>query len=54
MIVHTIQELSEMLKVDHKVVRNLITNRELEAFRVGRQWRVTQEALEEYMAKGGA
>lgn len=48
--VYTIQEVADMLKVDHKVVRQAIKDGELDAFRVGRQWRITVHALQRYMA----
>ena len=52
--VYTIQEVAEMLKVDKKVVLKEVQTGSLPAFRVGRQWRISLEALRAYMAKGGA
>lgn len=46
--VFTIKEVAKLLKVDHKVVRNSISNGELEAFKVGRQWRIRAGALLKY------
>lgn len=47
--VYSIQEVADILKVDHKVIREAVKDGSLKAFRVGRQWRITQEALVDYM-----
>lgn len=46
--VFTIQEVADKLKVDHKVIRQAIRQGDLKAFRVGRQWRITAEALQDF------
>ena len=44
-------EVAKMLKVSQMTVRRLIEDGELEAFKVGNQWRITQEALDRFMKK---
>lgn len=46
---YTIDELVIQLKSSRKTVINLITDGNLKAFKVGRAWRVTQKALDEFM-----
>ena len=49
--VYTIEEVAKMLKVSQMTVRRLIDEGELEAFKVGNQWRIKKEALERFMNK---
>jgi excisionase family DNA binding protein len=50
-MVYTVEEISKLLKVSVATVRRLIRIGELEAFPVGNQYRVTQEALDKYMKR---
>lgn len=47
--IYTIDELVIQLKSSRKTVINLINDDKLKAFKVGRAWRVTQVALNEFM-----
>jgi excisionase family DNA binding protein len=47
--VYTIEEVAKILKVSQMTVRRLINERELEAFKVGNQWRIRKEALYRFM-----
>lgn len=46
--VYTIEEVAEVLKVNPRTVNRLLERGELVGFKVGRLWRVSQEALEAY------
>ena len=50
-LVYTIEEVAKILKVSQMTVRRLIDEGELEAFKVGNQWRITKEALDRFMQK---
>jgi len=50
-IVYTISEVARLLKVSDQVVRQLIDRGELRYKRVGRQYRITREMLDEYLNK---
>ena len=45
----TINELVAFLKVSYPTVLNLIKKDKLPAIRLGKQWRVTQKALDEFL-----
>lgn len=49
-VVYTIQEIAKLLKVSDQVVRDLVKNGELRSKRVGRQYRITREMLDEYLS----
>ncbi len=46
---YTIEEVAEILKVNPRTVNRMLERGELRGFKVGRLWRVSQEALEAYM-----
>lgn len=50
-VVYTIEDVARILKVDDQTVRKLIASRELRHKRVGRQFRITREMLQEYLDK---
>ncbi|MDP3385585.1 MAG: helix-turn-helix domain-containing protein [Eubacteriales bacterium] len=47
----TIQELSEFLKVSVITIRRAIDSNQLEAFKVGKGWRIEREAVIEWLDK---
>ena len=49
--VYTIDEAAKILKVSTETVRKLIANKELEARRVGRQYRITREAIDRFLGR---
>jgi excisionase family DNA binding protein len=53
-MVYTVEEVAKLLKVSVATVRRLIKIGELEAFPVGNQYRITQEALNNYMSRRAA
>lgn len=47
-------ELQEILGIGKNAVYKLLDSGVLRSFRIGKHWRVSQEMLDEFMAKGGA
>lgn len=47
--VYTLNELVELLQVTRRTLYNWIKGGKLKAFRAGKEWRVTKEALEEFI-----
>ena len=50
--VYTLHEVEELLQVGQRSLYNFIKDGRLKAFKAGREWRVTAEALKEF-TKGG-
>lgn len=48
---YTVEEVAQILRVSEPTVRKLIESGELQATRVGRQYRISQEALDDYIAR---
>lgn len=48
---YTPKEVAKLLRVNERTVLNLIAAGELKAHRVGRQYRISQEQLDEYLAR---
>lgn len=48
---YTIEEVAKILRVSEAKVRQLIQSGELRATTVGRQYRISEEALQEYIDK---
>ena len=46
----TVTEVAEFLKIPRKTVYQLVRSGELPAFKAGRHWRVTREAVGTYIA----
>lgn len=49
-VLHTVSETAEILKVSEKTVRRMIEARELIAFRIGQQLRINDNDLRAYLA----
>lgn len=49
--VYTIEEAAKILKVSTETIRKLIASGELEARRVGRQYRITREAIDKFLGR---
>jgi excisionase family DNA binding protein len=49
--VYTIAEAAKILKVSEETIRRLIASGELQARRVGRQYRITREALDQFLGR---
>jgi len=49
---YTIEEISEILKVTQRTIYNFINKNNLKAVKIGKYWRVTETALQEFINKG--
>lgn len=50
--VYTLKEIEELLHVTRRSIYNWIKDGKLKAFKIGKEWRVTRQALEEFMQTG--
>jgi putative molybdopterin biosynthesis protein len=48
---YTLEEVANMLRVSVETVRRLIIHGEIDAKRVGRQYRISQENLNKYLER---
>lgn len=46
---YTVKELSDLLKVTDKTIRDTIAKGEIEAYKIGREWRISAEAVTLYL-----
>lgn len=46
---YTINQVAEILDMHHKTIRNFITNGRLKASKIGKQWRVSEEDLNDFL-----
>ena len=46
---YTVKECCSLLKIGRNKMMELIWNQEIDAFKIGRQWRVSEQALQEYI-----
>ncbi|HBG32253.1 MAG TPA: hypothetical protein DDW82_00670 [Acholeplasmataceae bacterium] len=49
---YTIEEISKILKVTERTVYNFISKNNLQAVKIGKYWRVTETALQEFINQG--
>lgn len=47
--VYTLKKCRSILKIGKNKMLELIWNREIEAFKIGGRWRISEEALKEYL-----
>ena len=50
--VYTLEELTSILKVTRRSIYNYIKADQLKAVKLGREWRVTQKALDTFLEHG--
>lgn len=50
--IYTLVEIEEILQVTRRTIYNWIKDGKLKAFKVGKEWRVTREALEDLIRTG--
>lgn len=50
--VYTLKEIEDLLHVTRRTLYNWIKSGKLKAFRIGKEWRVTGEALQDFLDKG--
>ncbi len=46
----TVKETADLLNYDERTIRRWISSGALEAHRPGREWRISREALDEFLA----
>jgi len=47
--VYSVKEVADILKTTRQQVRKMIQNEELPAVKVGREWRISSEALQDFI-----
>ncbi len=50
----TVKQCMEILQIGKNLMLYLIHNEEIPAFRVGKQWRIRREDLEQFMGENGS
>ena len=50
--VYSVKETAAILKTSRQQVRKMIQSEELPAVKVGREWRITGDALQEFLEQG--
>ena len=50
--VYSVKEAAAILKTSRQQVRKMIQSEELPAVKVGRGWRITSDALQEFLEQG--
>ena len=50
--VYTVPEVKDILHVSQRTIYNYITMGQLKAVKLGREWRVTEDALKDFLARG--
>lgn len=50
--VYTLEELTGILKVTRRSIYNYVKAGQLKAVKIGREWRVTQKALDDFLEHG--
>ena len=53
MKIYTVDEVAEILTLKPTTVRIMLQNKEINGFKAGRAWRVTEEDLKKYIQKQG-
>ena len=50
--VYSVKETAAILKTSRQQVRKMVQSEELPAVKVGREWRITSDALQEFLEQG--
>lgn len=50
--VYTVKDLMSILKVSRRTLYNYISSNQIKTIKLGREHRVTEEALREFLSKG--
>ena len=50
--IYTLKEVADILKVTRRSIYNYIKEGKLKAVKIGREWRVTEDALKAFLNKG--
>jgi excisionase family DNA binding protein len=50
--IYTVKELAKYFKCSDLQALRMVQGEQVKAFKVGREWRVTEDAINEFIAKG--
>lgn len=50
--VYTTEEVEKLLKVTRRTLYNYIKAEQIKAIKVGRNWRITEDSLKDFLKKG--
>ena len=53
MNIYTVEEVADLLKIKPETVRIMLRDNELNGFKAGKAWRVTEDDLKKYIQKQG-
>ena len=53
MKIYTVEEIAELLTLKPTTVRVMLQNKEINGFKAGKAWRVTEDDLKKYIQKQG-
>ena len=53
MRVYTVDEVADLLKLKSETIRVMLRDKEINGFKAGKAWRVTEEDLKKYIQKQG-
>ena len=53
MNIYTVEEVADLLKMKPETVRIMLRDNELNGFKAGKAWRVTEDDLKKYIQKQG-
>ena len=50
--VYTLDEIADIIGVGKRTIYNYIKTKQIKAVKIGRAWRITDKALEEFLEQG--
>ena len=53
MNIYTVEEVADLLKIKPETVRIMLRDNELNGFKAGKAWRVTEDDLKKYIQEQG-
>lgn len=53
MKIYTVEEVADLLKLKTETVRVMLRDNEINGFKAGKAWRVTEDDLKKYIQKQG-
>ena len=53
MNIYTVEEVADLLKIQPETVRIMLRDNELNGFKAGKAWRVTEDDLKKYIQSQG-
>ena len=54
MKIYTVEEVADLLKIKPTTVRAMLRDNEINGFKAGKAWRVTEDDLKKYIQSQGA